>query len=139
MTRVLIVDDEPDILLMLRVNLEADGFDTALAPDGQTALKRLDQEPFDVVLLDIMMPVLDGWVVLQSLGEREASPRTIVVSARSSPRDVTRALELGAAAYVTKPFSPVELSELIVRVLALSNEELAAERQASLSKIRAES
>ncbi len=136
MTRVLIVDDEPDILLMLRVNLEADGFDTALAPDGQTALKRLDQEPFDVVLLDIMMPVLDGWVVLQSLGEREGAPRAIVVSARSSPRDVARALELGAAAYVTKPFSPAELSELIVRVLALSAEDLARERDASLARIR---
>ena len=136
MARVLIVDDEPDILLMLRVNLEADGFETALAADGETALKRIAEEPFDVILLDVMMPVLDGWGVLERLAERPDPPRAIVVSARSSPRDVARALGSGAAAYVTKPFSPSELSELITRLLQLSRDELETERQAALARLR---
>src|SRR5438132_4421070 len=60
MSKVLIVDDEPDILLMLRVNLEAAGYSTVLAADGETALRRIDEEPPDLILLDIMMPVMDG-------------------------------------------------------------------------------
>lgn len=129
--RVLIVDDEPDILLMMRVNLEADGFETALAADGETALRRIDEERFDVVLLDVMMPVMDGWGVLRGLSERSTNtPRVIVVSAKSSDRDVYHAIDLGAADYVTKPFSPVELSELIARVAAFSPAELEGHRLA---------
>jgi DNA-binding response OmpR family regulator len=132
---VLIVDDEPDILLMLRVNLEADGFETALAADGETALRRIEEERFDLVLLDVMMPVMDGWGVLQGLSDDGTAPRVIVVSAKSSDRDVARALEMGAAAYVTKPFSPVELGELIQRVLDYSPEQLDAHRRATMTRI----
>jgi DNA-binding response OmpR family regulator len=129
MTRVLIVDDEPDILLMLRVNLEADGFETALAADGETALRRIAEERFDVVVLDVMMPVMDGWGVLQGLADDPGAPRVIVLSAKSSDRDVARALQLGAADYVTKPFSPVDLSELLSRVAGYSPEQLGAHRR----------
>ena len=65
--KVLIVDDEPDILLMLRVNLEAEGYQTALAADGETALRRIADERPDLILLDVMMPVMDGWGVLEAL------------------------------------------------------------------------
>lgn len=135
MTRVLIVDDEPDILLMLRVNLEADGFETALAADGETALRRIEEERFDCVLLDVMMPVMDGWGVLQGLAADPASPRVIVVSAKSADRDVARALNGGAADYVTKPFSPVDLSALIHKVVAYSPEQLDAHRRNRVSQL----
>ena len=133
-TRVLIVDDEPDILLMLRVNLEADGFETALAADGETALRRIAEERFDVVLLDVMMPVMDGWGVLQGLSGESDAPRVIVVSAKSSDRDVLRALELGASDYVKKPFSPEELSALIAQIAAFSADQLGAHRLSVMSR-----
>jgi len=112
-SRVLIVDDEPDILLMLRVTLEAAGFETGLAADGDVALQRVREDPFDLVLLDVMMPVLDGWGVLEALQHDTAAPKIIVLSAKSASRDVERAMELGAAAYLTKPF---EVDGLIARI-----------------------
>ena len=135
MTRVLIVDDEPDILLMLRVNLEADGFETALAADGETALRRIEEERFDLVLLDVMMPVMDGWGVLQGLSSDPGAPRVIVVSAKSADRDIARALQAGAADYVTKPFSPVDLSGLIQRVVNYTADELVAHRAQRMSQL----
>jgi DNA-binding response OmpR family regulator len=136
--RVLIVDDEPDILLMLRVNLEADGYATALAADGESALQRIGEEAFDLILLDVMMPVMDGWGVLDRLAVQSEAPLVIVVSAKSSRRDMARALELGAVAYVTKPFSPLDLSAVVARVLASTPAELTAEREVTLSRIREE-
>lgn len=138
MARVLIVDDEPDILLMLRVNLEADGYATALAADGESALQRIGEETFDLVLLDVMMPVMDGWGVLDRLADESTAPLVIVVSAKSSRRDMARALEMGAVAYVTKPFSPLDLSAVVARVLAATPDELAAERDTTLRRIREE-
>jgi DNA-binding response OmpR family regulator len=114
--RVLIVDDEPDILLMLRVSLEASGFTTALAADGDVALQRVRQEAFDLILLDVMMPVLDGWGVLEALRGNAEAPKIIVLSARSAPRDVAKAMELGAADYLTKPF---EIDVLVSRIEAV--------------------
>jgi DNA-binding response OmpR family regulator len=134
-TRVLIVDDEPDILLMLRVNLEADGFETALAADGETALQRIAEDRFDLMLLDVMMPVMDGWGVLEALPTVPNPPRVIVVSAKSSDRDVTRAIEAGAVDYLTKPFSPTDLGGLVHLVVALSPEDLDVHRKARLARI----
>jgi DNA-binding response OmpR family regulator len=116
MTRVLIVDDEPDILLMLRLTLEAEGFTTALAADGETALERLDADQFDVMLLDVMMPVMDGWGVLERLQGRAGAPAVIVVSAKTAPADIARAMDLGAAEYVTKPFAVNDLARVIHRL-----------------------
>ncbi len=115
--KILIVDDEPDVLLTLRMILEAEGFDAALAADGETALRRIDDEQPDVVLLDIMMPVLDGWFVLAELAGRHRHPRVIVCSAKSSPVDVDRARELGADDYVVKPWDADSLVEKIRNVL----------------------
>ena len=135
MARVLIVDDEPDILLMLRVNLESDGHETALAADGETALQRVAEERFDLMLLDVMMPVMDGWGVLDNLARFDNAPkRVIVVSAKSSDRDVARALDAGAVDYISKPFSPRDLSTLVDQVLALPDEELEAHRESRLTR-----
>ncbi|GAC1313114.1 MAG: hypothetical protein NVSMB16_09910 [Acidimicrobiales bacterium] len=113
MSRVLIVDDEPDLLLMLRVSLEAVGFETGLAADGDAALRRMKADRFDAVLLDVMMPVLDGWSVLEALKDDVDAPPVVVVSAKSALQDQERARALGAADYITKPF---DLDSLIAKL-----------------------
>lgn len=113
MSRVLIVDDEPDLLLMLRVSLEAAGFETGLAADGDEALRRIRGEHFDVMLLDMMMPVLDGWAVLGALKNDPTAPPIIVVTARTAQADKDRAFDMGAADFVSKPFM---LEDLISRI-----------------------
>ena len=128
MKKVLIVDDEPDVLLMLRVNLESEGYSTALAADGETALRRVEEEHPDLMLLDVMMPVMDGWAVLESLAQAD-DPRIVVVSAKSSNRDIVRALSMGACDYVVKPFDPDELVRTVARVLTSSRTEIDARRE----------
>ncbi|HEY7440305.1 MAG TPA: response regulator transcription factor [Acidimicrobiia bacterium] len=115
--KVLIVDDEPDVLLTLRVILESEGFEACLAADGETALRRIDEDNPDLVVLDIMMPVLDGWFVLAELAGRARHPRVVVCSAKSAEADRMRARELGADEYVTKPFEPEQLLTVIRGVL----------------------
>ncbi len=132
--KVLIVDDEPDVLLLLRVNLEAAGYRTVLAADGETALSRIDDANPDVVLLDIMMPVMDGWGVLRALSERESAPRVVVVSAKSSDRDIVRALTSGALDYVTKPFDPDDLVDIVAVTVASSPDELEERRRQKIDR-----
>jgi DNA-binding response OmpR family regulator len=116
-TRVVLVEDEPDTLLMLRLNLEAVGFDTSLAADGATAIRRIRAERPDVVLLDLMLPVMDGWAVLAELSTWDSSPPVVVCSAKGSPRDRARAHEMGAAEYVMKPFDMDDLIQTLEGVL----------------------
>jgi two-component system, OmpR family, alkaline phosphatase synthesis response regulator PhoP len=132
--RVLIVDDEPDILLMLRVNLEGEGFSTALAGDGETALRRIEEERPDVVLLDVMMPVMDGWGVLAGLHRLDPRPRILVLSAKSGARDMAKAYELGADEYVTKPFDPDELIRSIEMLLSMDLLALDARRRSQAQR-----
>lgn len=134
MARVLIVDDEPDILLMLRVNLETEGHECVLAADGQMALDRVAD--VDVVLLDVMMPVMDGWSVLERLQQHDDGPPVVVVSAKSAPRDAVRALELGAVEYVTKPFELIDLMRLVEDVATLGRDEREARRRRALDSAR---
>src|SRR3954464_10775506 len=122
MPRVLIVDDEPDILLMLRVNLEAEGYETSLAADGETALRRLAEDAVDLMVLDVMMPVMDGWAVLDTLRTEDAAPPVVGVAAKTAPPAIMRALGPGAAEYLTKPFDPTNLLATIARVLGDSPE-----------------
>lgn len=134
-TKVLIVDDEPDILLMMRVNLEGEGFETVLAADGETALERIREESPDVVLLDVMMPVLDGWGVLEQLVDQPERPAVVVVSAKAAPGDLARAYRLGAADYVTKPFGMEALVGTINEVLNRSEAEQRRRREQALSDL----
>jgi two-component system, OmpR family, alkaline phosphatase synthesis response regulator PhoP len=117
-TSVLVVDDEPQVVWMLQFSLEAEGFQTFAARDGRTALDELRQHRPQLMLLDIMMPVMDGWSVLQEIrdlpeGER---PRVVVVSARASLRDRAKAAELGAEAFVAKPFNVDDLLGVLNRL-----------------------
>jgi DNA-binding response OmpR family regulator len=132
---VLIVDDEPDILLMLRTALETEGFETSLAGDGETALRRVRDDQPDVILLDLMMPMVDGWAVIEGLGDARRRPGLIVISAKGRPSDIARAYRLGADAYVMKPFSLDELSATINDVYQRSEKERAMHRQAMLARV----
>lgn len=110
-TSVLVVDDEPQVVWMLRFSLEAEGYQTISAADGRDALEQIRRNRPKVVLLDIMMPVMDGWSVLEELRTlpAEERPRVVVVSARASVRDREKALELGADVFVAKPFNMDDL------------------------------
>lgn len=113
----MVIDDEPDILLLLRMVLEEEGHVTLLAADGVSAVERLEQEAVDLVLLDVCMPVMDGWHVLEKIRARSAAPPVVVISGRSLPGDLERAAELGAVDYVRKPFDPPELLKTIEAAL----------------------
>jgi len=110
-TSVLVVDDEPQVVWMLRFSLEAEGYATYSARDGRSALDEIREHHPRLMLLDIMMPVMDGWAVLEQMRSLPAEdrPRVVVVSARSSLRDRAKAAELGADAFVPKPFNVDDL------------------------------
>lgn len=115
---VLIVDDEPDVVFPMQAVLEAEGLRTRLAGDGDAALRLLAAGRADAVVLDLMLPGLDGWVVLARLRDLPARPGVVVCSARSTPADRRRALDLGADAFVAKPYEPADLVAQVRRVLA---------------------
>jgi two-component system, OmpR family, alkaline phosphatase synthesis response regulator PhoP len=129
--KVLIVDDNPDVLALLRMNLQAAGFETAEARNGQVALQKIDLEKPSLILLDLMMPVLDGWGVLERLKLRQNLPPIIVLSAADSPASVDRAQQLGVTAYVTKPFNLVGLVELVQSLTESSDADAAEAKRPS--------
>src|SRR6201995_804118 len=114
-TRVLVIDDEAPIRLLCRVNLEAEGIQVLEAADGTAGLDLARAEVPDVVLLDVMMPGLDGWRVAEELldDDRTAEIPIVFLTARAELRDRARGLDLGGVDYVTKPFNPVELAPLV--------------------------
>ena len=115
MTTVLIVDDEAPIRLLCRVNLEAEGMKVLEASDGDKGLELARAERPDVILLDVMMPGLDGWRVAEELLDDPTTEDIPIVflTARAELRDRARGIDLGGVDYVTKPFNPVELAPLV--------------------------
>jgi two-component system, OmpR family, phosphate regulon response regulator PhoB len=118
-TRVLVIDDEAPIRLLCRVNLEAEGMQVLEAADGPSGLEKARAEIPDVVLLDVMMPGLDGWRVAEELLDDERTARIPIVflTARAELRDRARGIDLGGVDYVTKPFNPVDLAPLVADLL----------------------
>jgi DNA-binding response OmpR family regulator len=118
-TRVLVVDDEAPIRLLCRVNLEAEGMEVLEAADGVSGFETARSEQPDVVLLDVMMPGLDGWQVAERLIDDEVTKHIplIFLTARAELRDRARGLELGGVDYITKPFNPVELASVVTDML----------------------
>jgi len=106
--RILVVDDEPRMIRFIRMNLELEGYAVFEAADGLRALQQVRDTLPDVVILDVMMPELDGFETLEDLREFSSVP-VIMLTARGEEDDRVRGLELGADDYVTKPFSPREL------------------------------
>ena len=119
MTKVLVIDDEAPIRLLCRVNLEAEGMVVLEAADGPTGLAQARTEGPDVILLDVMMPRLDGWRVAEELLLDQDTKRIPIVflTARAEFRDRARGLDIGGIDYVTKPFNPLELATLVRNLL----------------------
>lgn len=108
MYRILVADDEKEIVRLIRIYLEAEGFEVVAACDGEAALRALDTERIDLAVVDIMMPKVDGYQVIQHIRGGRGIP-VIVLSAKTSLGDKILGLELGADDYLTKPFEPLEL------------------------------
>jgi len=140
-TRVLVIDDEAPIRLLCRVNLEAEGMEVLEAADGPGGLELAREERPDVVLLDVMMPGLDGWRVAADLLDDERTNRIpiIFLTARAELRDRARGLDIGGVDYVTKPFNPLELAPLVRDLLARiergERDELRGEKLAELRSL----
>jgi DNA-binding response OmpR family regulator len=117
--RVLVVDDEPNIVMSLRFLMEREGFEVEVAPTGEAALRALDRGPVDLVLLDVMMPALDGFEVCQRIRSNPAWSDTRIIMLTAKGREVERdkGLALGADEYVTKPFSTRELVARVKQML----------------------
>jgi len=128
--RVLIVEDDPDTLVILRVNLNAAGFEPILAGDGRTAIARIQAEDPDAVLLDVLLPGVDGWEVLAGLHELGDPVPVIVCSGKNNPHDIRRAGELGAVAYLVKPFDIDHLVDVTAEAVRAKRPRIVAEQPA---------
>jgi two-component system, OmpR family, alkaline phosphatase synthesis response regulator PhoP len=140
-TSVLVIDDEAPIRLLCRVNLEAEGMDVLEASDGPTGLEQARENTPDVVLLDVMMPGLDGWRVAEQMlqDERTSDIPIIFLTARAEFRDRARGLDIGGVDSVTKPFNPLELAplvrDLLERIERGERDELRGEKLAELRSL----
>jgi two-component system, OmpR family, response regulator MtrA len=133
--RILVVDDQPDIRLMCRVNLQLEGYEVLEAADGDAGLEMVRLERPDLVLLDVMMPGLDGW---QFMKESKADPALseipiVLLTARVQREDEIRGWLSGAADYLPKPFNPSTLTEVVRRTLMHENDD--DRRQRALDKL----
>jgi two-component system, OmpR family, response regulator len=113
--RVLVVEDEPDILSSLTKALREDGYAVDGAPDGEEGLYKAETYDYDAIVLDIMLPGIDGWELLRRLRKTNKTP-VLMLTARDAVRDRVRGLDTGADDYLVKPF---ELAELLARLRAL--------------------
>jgi CheY-like chemotaxis protein len=138
---VLVVDDEPDLIELCRMSLESQGHRVTVAYGGDEAIAALWNDIPDVVLLDFMMPGVDGLTVLERL-RRELDPHgrvpVVMLSAKGRPEDALRGLAAGATAYVTKPFMIDDLEELLTTVAAESPAERDLRRTRALASVTAE-
>ena len=121
--RVLIAEDDPDTLVILRINLTAAGIETMLAGDGRTAIARIEADRPDAVLLDVLLPGIDGWQVLEALLAKGNQVPVVMCSAKDNIYDLQHARELGAVAYLTKPFDIDRLVEVMTEVVGLRQAE----------------
>ena len=116
MTRILIVEDNADLAVGLQNNLEIEGYDVTLADDGPSGLAAVRATTFDLVVLDLMLPGMDGYRVLREMRSAGSTAPVLLLTARSEEADKVRGLRLGADDYVTKPFGVLEL---LARIEAL--------------------
>ncbi len=123
MARVMAVDDDHVIRGLLEVNLEMEGHEVVTAVDGREALEKVAHERPDLILLDVMMPNINGWQVAESLKADAATREVPIVflSARAMEADVRKGRDLGVTNYVTKPFDPIDLMDLVGRLLEERN------------------
>ena len=124
MKRVFVVDDEPDVVELLQTILEADGMEVRVATEGSVALEQILSDPPDIVVLDLMMPDVDGFELLKLLRLDPAVARipVLILSARTGQQDQIESLQLGANAYICKPFSPRKLVRQVRWLLGVTDD-----------------
>ena len=118
MKKVLIVDDEPNILMSLDFLMRKEGYDVFIARDGYEAIKIIDDDEPDIIVLDIMMPTVDGYEVCQYVKNDEDKKhiKIIFLSAKSKKEDIEKGYEMGADSYMTKPFSTRDLVKEVKKI-----------------------
>jgi DNA-binding response OmpR family regulator len=133
---ILVVDDDPDIRMLIRLTLESYGYTVREAGDGMQALDALDEKAPDAMVLDVMMPKMDGYGVLRTMRQRELAPNTkvLMLTCKTEEKDFVRGWELGADDYRTKPFEPMELADNLHDLLRTSSETLHERRREELEK-----
>lgn len=130
MARILVVDDEPDVRVLLRTILESDGHMVVEADDGLTAYDIVRDSPFDLVLLDAMMPGMDGYQLLEKLlGVDDFAAPVVMVTGRSDAEGMYMEMDAGAIDHISKPFTLEEVRRTVDRMLSLSTEDRDARRQ----------
>ena len=130
--KILIVDDDLNICELLRIYLQKDGFDTAVASDGEQALDMVSKYNPDLILLDIMMPRLDGWQVCRQVRKTSETP-IIMLTAKGEVFDKILGLELGADDYISKPF---DTKEVLARVRAVLRRSIEKEKKDAIKEVR---
>ncbi|WP_084009453.1 response regulator transcription factor [Leuconostoc mesenteroides] len=120
MTKILVVDDETAIATLLQYNLQQNGYELTVASDGLSAYQKAKEQQFNAILLDLMLPEMDGLTVLKQLRQDKVSTPIILVTAKGDELDRVLGLELGADDYITKPFSPREVVARLKAVLRRS-------------------
>ncbi len=137
MKRILVVDDDPLVTKLVKINLELSGFAVEEAWDGDGAVKALESDPPDLLVLDLMMPRMDGWELLRLVREREDLKElpVILLTAKVHDENLIRGWEMGADGYITKPFNPIRLSDHVAGVLRSTPEERLERRRRELVKL----
>ena len=135
--KILVVDDDPTMVKLINVNLKLNNYSVVEATSGEQALDVLESDVLDLVVLDIMMPGVDGWEVLKRIrGNTETQEMPVIlVTAKTQDSDVIRGWELGADEYVIKPFNPLLLVEVIKMVLDRSYDERLERRKKQKEKL----
>ena len=136
MAEVLVTDDDPDIRMLVAFALEDSGYAVRQASDGANALEALAAKAPDAMVLDVMMPGIDGFGVLRGMRQRGLAPNTrvLILTCKTEERDHLRGWELGADEYLTKPFDPEDLVVRVKKMLQATPEQLEAKREAELQK-----
>jgi DNA-binding response OmpR family regulator len=131
MTRILLIEDNRDLAFGLRNNLEIEGYEVEVASDGRSGLDRVQKARPDLLILDLMLPGLDGFRLLESLRQRDRGVPVLILTARGDEADKVRGLKLGADDYMTKPFGVLELLARVEALLRRERRQFAARRGAA--------
>ncbi len=135
MAKILIVDDEPNMRLGLRDNLEFEGYEVDSAPDGEEGLTKIIDNNYDLILLDVMMPKMSGFDVCKAIRKKGVTTPVILLTAKDQEIDKVLGLELGADDYVTKPFSLRELNARIKAVMRRGENQSPVNGKVQIGKI----
>jgi len=123
--KIVLAEDEPQIARLVEFKLKKEGYEVTWKPNGEEALEAIRKEKPDLILLDIMMPVMDGYEVLRRIREDEnlKSIPVVMLTARAQEKDVVKGIDSGAEDYITKPFHPAELLARVKRILSKEKEQ----------------